>query len=168
MRLGAQGAPYPSRGRLAPRSAGHCWIDLTSRSFSVLVTASCQVEGSGGFLPEQRPLSTWGLGGCSQEYRSPRVPGQGLRQAIRSREPDMSVRPRLSKDKRRTSDWIPASVDPQQLPGATPWPRPLLRCRSDTWRAMRDARTPLRLRLQLRGGAHLWNRLGGAPSLWPP
>lgn len=55
----------------------------------------------------------------------------------------MSVCLRLSKDKRRTSDRIPASVDLQQLPGATPRPRPLLRYRSDTWRAVRDVRTPL-------------------------
>lgn len=32
----------------------------------------------------------------------------------------MSVCQRISEDKRRTSDRIPASVDPQQLPGAAP------------------------------------------------
>ena len=117
-------------------------------------TASfCQVESSGEFRPGQRPLSTWGLGACSQQCRSPRVPGQGLRGATGIREPDMSVCQRISVDKRRTSNRIPASVDPQQLPGAAPAsPVPQRHLAGSAGGAY-----PLRLRIGLRGSAHLRN-----------
>lgn len=126
-------------------------------------TASfCQVESSGEFRPGQRPLSTWGLGGCSQQCRYLRVPGQVLPGASGSREPDMSVCQRISEDERRTSDRIPASVDPQQLPGAAPSGRARFPGAAATPGGQCGRRVPLRLRLGFSGSAQprkdLWVR----------
>lgn len=170
MRLGAQEAPLLLEGRRASRSAGHWWTDLTSGSSSVPDTASfCQVESSGEFRPAQRPLSTWELGGCSQQCRSRRVPGQGLRGATGIREPDMSVCQRISEDKRRTSDRIPASVDPQQLPGAAPSGRSRFPGAAATSGGQCGRRVPPKaVDLSQRQRPPTEQPLSAAPSLLPP
>lgn len=81
----------------------------------------------------------------------------------------MWVCQRISEDKRRTSDRIPASVDPQQLPGAAPIGRSRFLGAAATPGGKLERRvTPKSEDLSQRQRPPTEQPVGAAPSLPPP
>lgn len=164
-RLGVQGRPGVEMG-------GHWWGDWTPGPPGVGTRPlSARLRAMGSSAPDRRPPSARGRGGRRRQCRSPRVPQQGPRRAAGIREAHGSVCPGLARTggAHRTGPGVcQSAARPGAAPAAAPAsPGPQRHLAGGAGRAL-----PRRLRLLLRGSAHLRTTgvrppLAPAATAWP-